>query len=327
MRVKFHGQVSKPRHQPGSGAQGVTLGNWEFISQTNNNADCVPIEDRFKYIDDLSILEIINLLNIGMTSYNIKYHIPSDIPLHGQYVAHENLLSQQYLNKINEWTIKQKMQISEKKTKSMIINFTKNYQFMTRLILNHTNIEVVDKVKILGTIITDKLTWDENCDEIIKKVNKRMLLLKKILSFGATREEMVHIWIVYCRSLLEQSAVVWSSSLTQENIDDLERTQKSFVKLILGNQFKSDYEGSYENALMKLNLQSLEERREELCLKFAKNCIKNNKLTDLFPENENQHCLRNPEKYNVLHANTERLKNSSIIYMQNLLNIDARNLK
>ena len=106
----------------------------------------------------------------------------------------------------------------------------RNYQFMTRLILNHTNIEVVDRMKILGTVITDKLTWDENCNEIIKKVNKRMLLLKKILSFGATKEEMVHIWIVYCRSLLEQSAVVWSSSLTQENIDDLERTQKSFVK-------------------------------------------------------------------------------------------------
>ena len=102
MRVKFHGQISNPRHQPGSGAQGATRGNWEFISQTNNNADCVPLEDRFKYVDDLSILEIINLLNIGLTSYNIKCHIPSDIPLHGQYVAQENLLSEQYLDKINE---------------------------------------------------------------------------------------------------------------------------------------------------------------------------------------------------------------------------------
>ena len=196
---------------------------------------------------------------------------------------------------------------------------------MTRLILNKTNIEVVDKVKILGTIITDKLDWDENFNKIIKKVNKRMLLLKKILSFGATREEMVHIWIVYCRSLLEQSAVVWSSSLTQENIDDLERTQKSFAKLILKNEFRSDYEESYENALMKLNLQSLEQRREELCLNFAKNCIKNEKLTDLFPENENQYDLRNTEKYKVLHANTERLRKSSVIHMQNLLNTEARN--
>ena len=155
----------------------VQGGNWEFISQTNHNADCVPLEDRFKYVDDLSILEIINLLNIGLTTYNIKYHVPSDIPIHGQYVAQENLLSQQYLNKINEWTANQKMQISEKKTKSMIVNFTRNYQFMTRLILNHTNIEVVDKMKILGTVITDKLTWNENCNEIIKKVNRRMLLL------------------------------------------------------------------------------------------------------------------------------------------------------
>ena len=78
-----------------------------------------------------------------------------------------------------------------------------------------------------------------------------MLLLKKILSFGATNEEMVHLWIIYCRSLLEQSAVVWSSSLTQENINDLERTQKSFVKLILKHEFKTEHEKSYENALLK----------------------------------------------------------------------------
>ena len=31
---------------------------------------------------------------------------------------------------------------------------------------------------------------------------------------------------------------------------------------------------------------------------------------------------RNPERFNVQHAHTERLKKSSIIYMQNLLNED-----
>ena len=138
---------------------------------------------------------------------------------------------------------------------------------------------------------------------------------------------MVHIWIVYCRSLLEQSAVVWSSSLTQENKDDLERTQKSFVKLILKNEFKTEHEDSYENALIKLNLQSLEQRRKELCLNFAKNCIKYDKLMDLFPLNENLYDARNPEKYKVLHANTDRLQKSSVIYMQHLLNLDAKTEK
>ena len=127
MRVKFHGQISSSKHQPGSGAQGASLGNWEFISQTNDNADCVPKEDRFKYVDDLTILEIINLLNIGISSYNFKQNIASDIPTHGQFIDQTNLLSQTYLNKINEWTFKQKMLISEKKTKSMIINFSRNH--------------------------------------------------------------------------------------------------------------------------------------------------------------------------------------------------------
>ena len=91
--------------------------------------------------------------------------------------------------------------------------------------LNEKNLEIVDNMKILGTIITDKLNWDKNCNNIISKVNNRMLLIKKMHKFGATREELTHLWITYCRSVLEQSAVVWSSSLSEENKNDLERTQ------------------------------------------------------------------------------------------------------
>ena len=69
-------------------------------------------------------------------------------------------------------------------------------------------------------------------------------------------------------------------------------------------------------------MESLEDRREILCLKFAKKCLKNPKTKNIFPENERIHHMqtRNPEKYVVQHANTERLKKSAVIYMQNLLN-------
>ena len=40
MRVKWHGKVSC------GGAMGAMLGIWEYLSKTNHNADCVPIEDR-----------------------------------------------------------------------------------------------------------------------------------------------------------------------------------------------------------------------------------------------------------------------------------------
>ena len=129
------------------------------------------------------------------------------------------------------------MVISEKKTKAMIFNFTENFQFATRLQLKGKNIEMVDQMKILGTIVKSDLSWDDNCDLLIKKVNARMQLLRGVQGFGASIEEMVHLWTVLSRSVLEQSCAVWSSSLTQENIDDLERTQKSFAKLVLKERY------------------------------------------------------------------------------------------
>ena len=221
------------------------------------------------------------------------------------------------------------MLLSEEKTKSIIINFNKNTKFTTRMELNGSNIQIVDKIKILGTIITDTLSWDENCHAIILKVNKRMRLLRETYSFGATKEEMVHLWIMYCRSVLEQSAVVWAGSISQENNIDLERMQKCFVKLIFPNKYKSHDEQSYKDLLLEINLQTLEERRQILSLKFAKDCIKFDKLKDLFPENSKEHRMktRHTEKYKVTYANNKRLQNSSIIYMQNLLNNDNKEKK
>ena len=195
------------------------------------------MEDRFKFVDDLSTIEVINLLTIGLSSLYMKNQVPSDIPEHGQFVDGNNTKSQQYLNQINEWTENQKMIISQKKTKAMIINYTDNHQFTTRLHLKGENIEIVNKMKILGTIINDKLSWDDNCSYIIKRVNARMQLLRGVLSFGASNQEMVYLWITFCRSVLEQSCVVWHGSLTQENENYLERTQRTFCKLILKEKY------------------------------------------------------------------------------------------
>ena len=43
------------------GAIGASLGNWEFLSQTNDNADCILQDDSFKFVDDLSTLIIAKL--------------------------------------------------------------------------------------------------------------------------------------------------------------------------------------------------------------------------------------------------------------------------
>ena len=317
MSVKWHGVRSVPRQINGGGPQGATIGILEYLSQSNNSADCVSQQDRFKFVDDLSVLEIVNLLTIGLSSFNVKGQVPSDIPVHNQFIPAKNLKSQEWLNIISEWTSNQKMKINEKKTKTIIFNYTDNYQFTTRLRLNEQNVEVIDSTRLLGTIITNDLRWDANTANIVKKANARMELLRKVASFGASIEDLKNIYILFVRSHLEQSATVWHSSLTQDNIDDLERVQKSALKLILQENYQS-----YKKALVKLDIETLENRREQLCLNFARKCVKNKKMNKMFPLNNKKHEMvtRDNEKYKVQFANNERLKNSSIIYMQRLLN-------
>ena len=317
MSVKWHGCRSEPRKIKGGGPQGATLGLLEYLSQSNNCADIVSESDRFKFIDDLSILEIINLLTVGISSYNLKQQVPSDIPQHNQYIPAENLKSQKWLNAINDWTIKQKMVINESKSKVMIFNYTDNYKFTTRLSVNDKPLEVITSTRLLGTIVSDDLSWDLNTAKIVQKANARMQLLRKVASFGTSQEDLKNIYILFVRSLLEQSSTVWHSSLTEQNRNDLERVQKTALKVILGDKYMN-----YENALRKLGLENLHDRREDLCLNFAQKCSRNPKLKNMFPKNDKMHTMetRNTEKYKVQHANTERLRKSSIIYMQNLLN-------
>ena len=149
-----------------------------------------------------------------------------------------------------------------------------------------------------------------------------MQLLRQVWSFGSTIKEMVHLWIIYCRSVLEQSCVVWHSTLSKKNIEDLERTQKSL--LVLQNNYIN-----YNNALLKLDIISLTERRKKLNLQWAKKGINEGTSTDLFPVNKKFHQMqtRKEEKFQIYKYNTERTKKSSINYMRHLMNTEYENLQ
>ena len=106
--------------------------------------------------------------------------------------------------------------------------------------------------------------------------------------------------------------------------NDLEWVQKVALRLILNDQFKN-----YEQALIDLDLETLALRREKLSLIFAQKCLKNTKIKHLFPPNKNKHAMetRYFEHFQVLHANTERLKKSPIVYMQNQSNSEVKRKK
>ena len=76
--------MSVTKRLKGAGPQGSTNGVLSYMSQSNNNADSVPLEDRFKYFDDLTVVKIVNLLNIGISTARVRDTVPSDLPQHNQ---------------------------------------------------------------------------------------------------------------------------------------------------------------------------------------------------------------------------------------------------
>ena len=318
MSVKFNGNTSRVHHMPGGGPQGTLLGVLEYLVQCNNNADCVDETLRFKYVDDLTFLELISLstLSHGLSSYNVKNHVPCDIGVDHLFIPTESLCTQTYINSISQWTDKNLMLLNADKSNYMLITRAVG-DYSTRLQLNNNNLDRVKSVKLLGIWLTDTLDWELNTMEICKKAYARISLLSKLKYVGMKMEDLLTVYKTFIRCIVEYCCVVWHSSLTVHQNNALERIQRVCLKIILGK----DYVG-YISALESCELETLESRRDKLSLSFAKKCIKSSKHRHLFPAavHPHEHQLRHQEQYHVNHARTEKYRKSAIPHIQRLLN-------
>ena len=110
---------------------------------------------------------------------------------------------------------------------------------------------------------------------------------------------------------------VWNSSITKLENADIERVQKVALHVILGMNYTT-----YPLALEKLELETLESRREKLCMKFALKSSKHIKHKNWYKLNEKTTTTRQTQpKYCPVYSTTARFENSPISYLTKLLNI------
>ena len=197
-----------------------------------------------------------------------------------------------------------------------MFNFNDDYQASTRLYLEGSLLETIHHTKLLGTIVSTDLKWQENTEMLTRKAYQRMQILHRLSPFKVSQEDMVEIYVLYIRSILELNCQVWHYSLTESERYNLERVQKIACRIIL----KTEY-SSYSEALEILKLERLEDRRTKLCLTFAKRCLKHPAASKMFPSKPvTKYDTRKHEKFEVQFAKTSRLKNSAIPQLQRALN-------
>ena len=119
------------------------------------------------------------------------------------------------------------------------------------------------------------------------KKHMQECLLTKVAKLGALVEEVKNIYVLFIRSLLEQSSVVWHTSISSENRQDLERVQKTALKIICNDKYIG-----YKRSLAKVDLLTLEERRNILFEIFSITCAKNSKFQDIIQPSKKEHTMQ-----------------------------------
>jgi hypothetical protein len=114
------------------------------------------------------------------------------------------------------------MRLNEEKSNYMIFSRSQE-NFVTRLTLNNAKLEQLKVSKILGIWISEDLTWSRNTREICLKAFARMSLITKLKYVGVKTKDLIDIYKLFIRSLLEYCSVAFHSSLTQENEHDFIR--------------------------------------------------------------------------------------------------------
>ena len=258
-----------------------------------------------------------------------NYKFVDDKTLAHSYSGDPTCILQKALDVETAETIKDKMIINEAKCNVITFNFSDGNIPPQTLTLNGNALKTVDKIKLLGVMITSDLKWGENTELICSKVNKKLFIISKLKQFGVQKEDLINIWKVMLRPITEYAAPLWHSGLNEADINRLENLQKKVLGMILGTIYikhKRYYNienkaKTYDEVLQKYELTTLKQRREVLTQNFALETIKNESHKNMFTFTQEKTIMTRSKR--IVHEekyNTDRYKYSAVPYMARVLN-------
>ena len=272
-------------------------------------------EIHLKYVDDLTLAEAINLpkqlVAVPDRQLPDNYHART-----GHALPDENSLVVQELNNTLDYAEQNDMKINLKKTKTMLFNPCTSVDFMPEIRLGTHQLEVVEELRLLGIIVRSDMKWSSNTINMVQKATRKLWMLRRLKNMGAEETDLVDMYVKQIRSLLELAVPAWQGAVTQEEKLDIERVQKCAAHIIIGEDYLS-----YKAALKYLNLDSLECRRNKICLNFAKKAENHEKFQKWFKESKvRQESRLKKFKYCEVNSKHSRLDKSPIPFLTRLLN-------
>ena len=174
-----------------------------------------------------------------------------------------------------------------------------------------------DAFKALGMWFSNKPTVDAQVEAVKRGIRSRLWTIRNLKNSGFTEEELVRVYTTMIRPVADYAAVVYHSSLTDEQDEAIDNLQNAALRMIYGSGI------SARKMRSMAGLTSLRSRRESLCDKFASKCIGMPLFSDWFvpkTSRASSRLSRGNEQYLETKARCERLRNSPLHYFRRRLN-------
>ena len=98
--------------------------------------------------------------------------------------------------KLENYAKETQMKIRMEKSKEMNFHTEKKIDFFPQVIIYNTTLDVVNKFKILGVVVTNDLKWNGNTKFITIRAYCNLWILRRLNIFGANSSELLDI---YCK--------------------------------------------------------------------------------------------------------------------------------
>ena len=102
----------------------------------------------------------------------------------------------------------------------------------------------MDKVKYLGVMIDDKLTWEPHIEHIKDKLNSSITIIKRIKKF-IPQSEYLKIYNALFKSHISYCISCWGG-ISCKKVESLFSIQKRCIRLLFGKEFSFDHAEFYE---------------------------------------------------------------------------------
>ena len=347
MILTYKGASSSPRSLPGSSPQGAFLGIFFFIIKYNaaslrpavprltmentckkklskcKKSDCSKhAKDMHAlFIDDLSEAEAVNLkkqlvYEPVQRPYPLNFHERTEHILPGESILQKNL------NNIEDFTLKNQMKINESKSKVILFNKSKKFDFPPEVFFKNGDfLEYLEETKLLGIQIHSSLKWNSNTTAIYSKSMSKMWLLRRMKLLKLEPSLIFDYYVKEIRPLAEQGVAVWNSGLTKAQVNDIEKIQKVALLIILGEEYSD-----YESACVRFSITSLSSRRAQLCANFAIKLFKGPRRDQFFTLKEQVGTRDEKTLVKENTCRTTRCYNAPHNYLTRLVNLNAEQI-